>query len=90
LIDIRGEGGLIIAPYNKHANGNLYRPQTIPEWDVHDFDDLPDFTEKEWEQITGNGKNNEGQLVTAPFSLDGVNEGSRNDQAAITFRLLHI
>jgi hypothetical protein len=82
LIDIRGDGGLIIAPYNKHANGNLYKPQTIPEWDIHDFDDLPDFTEKEWEQITGNSKNNNGQMVTAPFSLDGVNEGSRNDQAA--------
>ena len=82
LIDIRGEGGLIIAPYNKHANGNTYNPKIITEWDLHDFDDLPDFTEKEWVQITGNGKNTDGELVTAPFSLDGVNEGSRNDQAA--------
>ena len=82
LIDIRGEGGLIIAPYNKHANGNIYSPKTIPEWDLFDFDDLPNFTEKEWVQITGNGKSVNGNLVTAPFSLDGVNEGSRNDQAA--------
>jgi len=82
LIDIRGEGGLIIAPYNKHANGNIYRPQIIPEWDVDDFDDLPDFTDKQWELITGNGKRANGTLSTAPFSLEGVNEGSRNDQAA--------
>ena len=25
-IDIRGEGGLIIAPYNRHANGLMYKP----------------------------------------------------------------
>ena len=80
-IDIRGEGGLIIAPYNKHATGRIYKPNIIPEWDIHDYSDLPDFTEKEWIQITGNGKNN-GHQVTAPISLDGVNEGSRNDQAA--------
>ena len=81
LIDIRGEGGLIIAPYNRHANGNIYRPNTIPEWDIHDFDDLPDFTEKEWVQITGNGKNNN-EGVRAPFSLSGVMEGGRNAHAA--------
>ena len=81
LIDIRGEGGLIIAPYNRHANGNIYRPNTIREWDIHDFDDLPDFTEKEWVQITGNGKNNN-EGVRAPFSLSGVMEGGRNAHAA--------
>ena len=80
-IDIRGEGGLIIAPYNKHANGTLYRPNLIPEWDLHDISDLPDFTEKEWIKITGNGRANTTQ-VTAPISLEGVHEGSRNDQAA--------
>tara|TARA_R100000773_G_C4219090_1_gene117629 strand:- start:820 stop:2940 length:2121 start_codon:yes stop_codon:yes gene_type:complete len=80
-IDIRGEGGLIIAPYNKHASGVLYKPNFIPEWDLHDFDDLPDFTEKEWIKITGNGKDKQIN-VQAPISLDGVHEGSRNDQAA--------
>ena len=25
LIDIRGVGGLIIAPYNRHANGQVYK-----------------------------------------------------------------
>lgn len=80
-IDIRGEGGLIIAPYNRHASGAMYKPQLFPEWDVHDFDDLPDFTEKEWIAITGNSRD-KSIKVQAPISLDGVNEGSRNDQAA--------
>ena len=80
-IDIRGEGGLIIAPYNTHANGQVYQPVINPNWDLWGFEDLPDFTEKEWQQITGNKKQN-GQPNVAPFSLDGVNEGSRNDQAA--------
>jgi hypothetical protein len=81
LIDIRGVGGLIIAPYNKHANGQVYRPQILVEWDLHDFTDLPDFTEKEWLKITGVPKSISNN-ATAPFSLDGVVEGSRNNQAA--------
>tara|TARA_R110000803_G_scaffold126284_2_gene193758 strand:+ start:2410 stop:4530 length:2121 start_codon:yes stop_codon:yes gene_type:complete len=81
LIDIRGVGGLIIAPYNRHANGQVYRPQVLVEWDLHDFTDLPDFTEQEWVKITGVPKN-VSKNATAPFSLDGVKEGSRNDQAA--------
>lgn len=80
-IDIRGEGGLIIAPYNTHANGQVYQPVINTNWDLWGFEDLPDFTEKEWVQITGNKKQN-GQPNVAPFSLEGVNEGSRNDQAA--------
>ena len=30
LIDIRGVGGLIIAPWNRHANGQIYKPITFP------------------------------------------------------------
>ena len=84
LIDIRGEGGLIIAPHNRHANGAIYKPVFLDGWPIHDFTDLPDFTEKEWFQITGVPKEvaNTKQNITIPFSLDGVNEGSRNDQAA--------
>jgi len=84
LIDIRGEGGLIIAPHNRHANGAIYKPVYLDGWTVHDFTDLPDFTEKEWFQITGVHKEitNTKKNITIPFSLDGVNEGSRNDQAA--------
>ena len=81
LIDIRGVGGLIIAPYNRHANGQVYKPVMIPDWKIYDYTDLPDFTEKEYLQITGVPKV-ESSKQTAPFSLDGVLEGSRNDGAA--------
>ena len=81
LIDIRGVGGLIIAPYNRHANGQVYKPVMIPDWKIYDYTDLPDFPEKEYLQITGVPKVESSQQ-TAPFSLDGVLEGSRNDGAA--------
>ena len=40
--------------------------------------------EKEWYKITGVPKESgaKDKHITVPFSLDGVNEGSRNDQAA--------
>ncbi len=81
LIDIRGVGGLIIAPWNRHANGQVYKPVTFPDWKIHDYNDLPDFTEIEFQKITGVPKTDTG-VQTAPFSLDGVLEGSRNDGAA--------
>ena len=81
LIDLRGVGGLIIAPYNRHANGSVYRPVVIHDWDLHDVDDLPNFTETEFHKITGVPKTVT-KNATAPFAIDGVNEGSRNDTAA--------
>ena len=81
LIDIRGVGGLIIAPWNRHANGQVYKPVTFPDWKIYDHNDLPDFTEVEFQKITGVPKTDTG-VQTAPFSLDGVLEGSRNDGAA--------
>ena len=81
LIDIRGVGGLIIAPWNRHANGQIYKPITFPDWKIHDHNDLPDFTEVEFAKITGVPKT-ETTVQTAPFLLDGVLEGSRNDEAA--------
>ena len=81
LIDIRGSGGLIIAPYNIHATGAIYEPKFIPGWDWHDTSDLPDFTKENWIQITGAEKIN-GKPISTPFSMDGVVQGSRNDNAA--------
>ena len=81
LIDIRGAGGLIIAPYNIHATGAIYEPKFIPGWDWHDTSDLPDFTKENWIQITGAEKIN-GKPISTPFSMDGVVQGSRNDNAA--------
>ena len=81
LIDIRGTGGLIIAPYNIHATGAIYEPKFIPGWDWHNTSDLPDFTKENWIQITGAEKIN-GKPISTPFSMDGVVQGSRNDNAA--------
>ena len=81
LIDIRGVGGLIIAPWNRHANGQIYKPITFPDWKINDHTDLPDFTEIEFAKITGVPKT-ETSVQTAPFLLDCVLEGSRNDEAA--------
>ncbi len=81
LIDIRGTGGLIIAPYNIHATGAIYEPKFIPGWDWHNTSDLPDFTKENWIQITGAEKIN-GKPIATPFSMEGVVQGSRNDNAA--------
>lgn len=81
LIDIRGVGGLIIAPYNIHATGAIYEPKFILDWDWHDTSDLPDFTKENWVQVTGAEKLN-GKPIATPFSMEGVMAGSRNDNAA--------
>ena len=81
LIDIRGSGGLIIAPYNIHATGAIYEPKFIDGWDWHDTSDLPNLTKEHWVMITGAEKLN-GNAITSPFSMEGVSAGSRNDNAA--------
>ena len=81
LIDIRGVGGLIIAPYNIHATGAIYEPKFLDGWDWHDTSDLPDLTKEHWVMITGVDKVN-GKSITSPFSIEGVVQGSRNDNAA--------
>ena len=81
LIDIRGVGGLIIAPYNIHATGAIYEPQVIPGWKLHDTGDLPDFSREDWVKVTGADKIN-GKPIATPLSLEAAAEGSRNDTAA--------
>ena len=81
LIDIRGVGGLIIAPYNIHATGVIYEPQLIEDWQLHDTNDLPDFTKDHWVKVTGADKIN-GKPISTPLSLESVSEGGRNDTAA--------
>lgn len=58
LIDLRGVGGLIIAPHNIHATGAIYEPIVIHDWGLNDIDDLPDFTKELWVKITGAEKLN--------------------------------
>ena len=81
LIDIRGVGGLIIAPYNIHATGAIYEPQLIQDWELHDTGDLPDFSREDWVKVTGADKIN-GKPIATPLSLEAAAEGSRNDTAA--------
>ena len=81
LIDIRGVGGLIVAPHNIHATGAIYTPTTIPDWDLNDIDDLPNLTQELWVKVTGVEKLN-GKPISTPLSIQGVSEGGRNDQAA--------
>ncbi len=81
LIDIRGVGGLIVAPHNIHATGAIYTPTRIEDWDLNDVDDLPNLTQELWVKITGVEKVN-GKPIAAPLSIDGISEGGRNDQAA--------
>ena len=81
LIDIRGVGGLIIAPYNIHATGAIYEPQVIPGWELYDTGDLPDFSREDWVKVTGADKIN-GKPIATPLSLEAAAEGSRNDTAA--------
>ena len=81
LIDIRGVGGLIIAPYNIHATGAIYEPQVIPGWELHDTGDLPNFSREDWVKVTGADKIN-GKPIATPLSLEAAAEGSRNDTAA--------
>lgn len=81
LIDIRGVGGLIVAPHNIHATGAIYTPTRIEDWDLNDVDDLPNLTQELWVKITGVEKLN-GKPISTPLSIQGVSEGGRNDQAA--------
>lgn len=81
LIDIRGVGGLIIAPYNIHATGAIYEPQLISDWELHDTGDLPNFSREDWVKVTGADKIN-GKPIATPLSLEAAAEGSRNDTAA--------
>ena len=81
LIDIRGVGGLIIAPYNIHATGAIYEPQVISDWELHDTGDLPNFSREDWVKVTGADKIN-GKPIATPLSLEAAAEGSRNDTAA--------
>ena len=71
LIDIRGVGGLIIAPYNIHATGAIYEPQVIPGWELHDTGDLPDFSREDWVKVTGAEKIN-GKPIATPLSLEAA------------------
>ncbi|MFA7314508.1 MAG: bifunctional DNA primase/polymerase [Candidatus Magasanikbacteria bacterium] len=72
LVDIRGDGGYIIAPPSLHASGNKY------EWrsSFEDLTDLPDWLLEELE------KDSKVKTNWHEFSQDINPVGARNDSAA--------
>ncbi len=75
-IDIRAEGGYVIAPPSIHQSGKPYEWVMSPG--VTETLPLPDFV-KRW--IDKKGKTNSKSNWDAKV-LDGVDEGNRNDSAA--------
>lgn len=79
-IDVRGQGGYVVAPPSSHVSGKNYEWINPPN-DVNSFAKLPDFV-KEWihtqkePKKSLNGKNRVSNL------LKGVEEGQRNESAA--------
>ncbi len=83
-IDVRGEGGYVVAPFSIHASGNYY------EWIVGleiPLAPLPAFV-KDWikqQKKTKGSETNQGEKTKSKFDtsiLDGVAEGERNNAAA--------
>lgn len=72
-LDIRGDGGLVVAPPSIHVSGNRY------EWDgLEEFTDMPILPAPDWllELIYGKRANGENVRFELPAELT---EGERND-----------
>ena len=100
-IDVRGEGGYVVAPGSTHADGTVYQWETDDYMEIDDLNDLPVLTPEDIGLINGfNGKNQEqpviGNLgfVADQYSLphDGGNlsegEGRNNAAASMSGQLI--
>ncbi|MGI0115201.1 bifunctional DNA primase/polymerase [Zooshikella sp. RANM57] len=57
-IDIRGQGGYVVAPGSTHANGNRYEWEYDASWVIDSIDDLPCLSEEDLQAIQQfNGRN---------------------------------
>jgi AAA domain/Bifunctional DNA primase/polymerase, N-terminal/Primase C terminal 1 (PriCT-1) len=91
LIDVRGDGGFVVAPGSEHASGVTY--ERIGEWPA--VDDLPVF-DSEWLEVeqpkakaaTGPGKIREGQRNAGLTALAGRLRRASLDTEEITGALL--
>ena len=77
-IDIRGKGGIVIAPGSVHETGAVYKEEVTPGFDA-DWRELPALEQTDLERIYS--FNNAGNLNFDPADL-GVAEGGRNNEAA--------
>lgn len=77
-IDIRGRGGIVIAPGSVHETGAVYTEEVTPGFDA-DWRELPALEQTDLERIYS--FNNAGNLNFDPADL-GVAEGGRNNEAA--------
>lgn len=83
-VDLRGEGGYVIAPPSSHPSGNKYSWE-VPPTELNVIALLPSFV-KEW---INQAKPKDSKSNWNPEVLKGVQEGKRNDTAAsITGKLL--
>lgn len=79
-IDVRGEGGYVIAPPSSHISGKKYE-WVIPPSKTNSFAKLPDFVE-EWIHTQKDPRESLNGKTRVSNLLNGVDEGKRNESAA--------
>ena len=79
-IDIRGRGGIVIAPGSVHQNGSIYTTELDQGMDG-DWRDLPELSPADISKVN---ETNHPPKKEFQFSIDevGIAEGGRNDAAA--------
>jgi len=77
-IDIRGAGGVVIAPGSRHESGATYTEQLTEGFDTL-WHDLPTLSDEDLENIQ---QYNNGAPLSFSVSETSVREGERNNEAA--------